>query len=46
VELDDHDGVGRYGLTVALPAVVEPMDVAFFRYEYTVGVAEVGVNPL
>src|SRR4051812_19291829 len=31
---------------VALPVVVEPIDVAFFWYEYTVGIAEDGVNPL
>jgi hypothetical protein len=31
---------------VALPVTAEPIEVAFFRYEYTVGVSEDGVNPL
>lgn len=31
---------------VALPVTEEPIDEAFFRYEYTVGVADDGVKPL
>lgn len=31
---------------VVLPVVAEPIEVAFLRYEYTVGVLVDGVKPL